>query len=133
MNHLRQQYPEMNNKQLQELYTRWYLRNSQNTQTTQQSTVLSDNDRYHLSNIYNLIENQHTQTPFHTQYQNNSQNYSHSQGDRLPTQHNYRNSDSNIEKDIIKLLYNVILSKNLPVAINLVTYQNFNRHHHDQN
>ena len=69
VNHLRQQYPEMNNKQLQELYTRWYLRNSQNTQTTQQSKVLSDNDRYHLSNIYNLIENQHTQTPFHTQYQ----------------------------------------------------------------
>ena len=94
VNHLRQQYPEMNNKQLQELYTRWYLRNSQNTQTT--PTVLSDNDRYHLSNIYNLIENQHTQTPFHTQYQNNSQNYSHSQGDRLPTQHNYRNSESNL-------------------------------------
>ena len=96
VNHLRQQYPEMNNKQLQELYTRWYLRNSQNTQTTQHSTVLSDNDRYHLSNIYNLIETQHTQTPYHTQYQNNSQNFSHSQGDRLPTQHNYRNSESNL-------------------------------------
>ena len=97
VNHLRQQYPEMNNKQLQELYTRWYIRNSQNTQNTQNtqnSIVLSDNDRYHLNNIYNVIESQNVHTQYHNQYQNNPHNYSHNQGDRLPTQHNYRNSES---------------------------------------
>ena len=50
VNHLRQQYPQLNNEQLQQLYTRWYLRNNQGNGNDRETSL-------HLANIANIIKN----------------------------------------------------------------------------
>ena len=83
VNHLRQQYPNLNNSQLQQLYTRWYLRNKNPDRNNSQ---LNRNDidpetQLHLSQIYQLINSE-------------SDGYEPYQGDRLPSNTNFRSTES---------------------------------------
>ena len=85
VDHLRQQYPQLNNEQLMQLYTRLYLRNNKMTPDNIDHTT-----RAHLEQIQQIIYYQsQSNNPIHSF----SQNYSNEYQDRPEMSYQFKNQN----------------------------------------
>ena len=83
VDHLRQQYPQLNNEQLMQLYTRLYLRNNKMTPDNIDHTT-----RAHLEQIQQII---YYQSQSHNPINSFSQNYSNEYQDRPEMSYQFKN------------------------------------------